>query len=88
MNKINDNFIVGIFLGLICPVIVCFFLNILIKNILRESTIHVICLMINFPLLRIFLINYEKDKLGRGILFISFILTAIFIFKHDMIQLF
>lgn len=48
--------------------------------ILRPSTIILLSLIANLILMRIFLINRNQDKTGRGILLITFIIAGVFFY--------
>lgn len=90
MNKLKDNMLLGILIGVGVPVLSFLTLKYSIdlvvnENPLRESTMQVIALFVNFPLFRSILTKHKKDKLGRGMLLSTFVLAFWYIFHHDML---
>tara|TARA_B110000444_G_C18803366_1_gene578619 strand:+ start:1233 stop:1511 length:279 start_codon:yes stop_codon:yes gene_type:complete len=90
MNKLNDNMFLGILIGILVPVFVyalllSVFHLFLDENPLRESTMQVISLFVNFPVFRKFLMEYKKDRLGRGMLLSTLVLAAWFIIHNKML---
>jgi len=81
----KDNFFFGSFLGLFFPFILIF-LGILLKKETQfsfdNSTIYVISCVVNLPIFRIFMINFNKEKTGRGILFSTFLLMFYYLYKY------
>ena len=91
MNKLKDHMLIGVIVGVLIPnllyaVLLTFFEYALEENPLRESTIQVIALFANFPLLRITLTKYQKDRLGRGILLSTFVMAIWYIVQHDLLE--
>ena len=91
MNKLKDHMLIGVVLGVFIPIVLyavllTFFECMLVKNPLRESTLQVIALFANFPLLRISLIKYQKDRLGRGILLSTFVMAIWYIVQHNLLE--
>ena len=91
MNKLKDHMLIGVLLGALIPVVLyavllTFLEYALEENPLRESTIQVIALFANFPLLRITLTKYQKDRLGRGILLSTFVMAIWYIVQHDLLE--
>lgn len=91
MDKLKDNVILGIALGALIPMVSYALILSLLEltleeNPLRVSTMQVIAIFINFPIFRIILTKYKKDKLGRGMLLSTFILAAWYIIHHDMLS--
>ena len=81
----KDNFFFGTFLGLLLPSILFFFGGLLKTEALfsfDDSTIYVVSCLINLPVFRIFMINFNKEKTGRGILFSTFLLMFYFLYKY------
>ena len=92
MNKLKDHMLIGVVLGVFIPIVLYAFLltfleYMLVGNPLRESTLQVIALFANFPLLRMVLIKYQKDLLGRGILLSTFALAIWYIVQHNLLEL-
>jgi len=92
MNKLKDNILLGILLGLLIPLasylILFFFLDLTLEEIfLRESTMQVIAIFVNFPVFRNILTKHKKDRLGRGMLLTTFALAFWWIIQNDMISL-
>lgn len=91
MNKLKDHMLIGVLIGVVIPVVLyavlLFFLEcMLVVNPLRESTLQVIALFANFPLLRMALTKYQKDLLGRGILLSTFVMALWYIVKHNLLE--
>lgn len=91
MNKLKDNMLLGMLIGVVVPVLSFLILKFLLEiavdeNPLRESTMQVIALFVNFPLFRTVLTKYKKDKLGRGMLLSTFVLAFWYIFHHNMLE--
>ena len=92
MSKLKDHMLIGVLVGVLIPnvlyvVLLTFLEYALEENPLRESTIQVIALFANFPLLRITLTKYQKDLLGRGILLSTFVMAIWYIVQHDLLEL-
>ena len=91
MNKLKDHMLIGVLIGVLIPIVLhavllTFLECMLVENPLRESTLQVIALFANFPLLRITLTKYQKDRLGRGILLSTFVMAIWYIFKHNLLE--
>ena len=90
MDKIKDNIFLGIILGAVIPMVshtlILSLLNSFADNPLRDSTMWVIAIFINFPIFRNILTKYKKDKLGRGMLLSTFVLAAWYIIHHNMLS--
>ena len=91
MNKLKDHMLIGVVIGVLIPIVLyavllTFLEYALEENPLRESTIQVIALFANFPLLRITLSKYQKDRLGRGILLSTFVMAIWYIVQHDLLE--
>ncbi len=81
-----DNFLVGFAIGSLLPVIFLvglhmFFLEYLQSNI-KEDTIYVLSVMVNFFIFRYYLINLKKDKTGRGILLATFGHAFVYVYLY------
>lgn len=91
MDKLKDNFFFGVIIGALVPFIsylIVFNLLAFVvdENPLRESTMQVIAIFVNFPLFRSVLTKYKKDKLGRGMLLSTFALAFWYIYHHEMLS--
>ena len=91
MNKLKDHILIGVVLGVLIAIVLyavllTFLESMLVENTLRESTLQVIALFANFPLLRITLTKYQKDRLGRGILLSTFVMAIWYIFQHNLLE--
>tara|TARA_B100000575_G_C22698515_1_gene422636 strand:+ start:39 stop:317 length:279 start_codon:yes stop_codon:yes gene_type:complete len=92
MNKLKDHMFIGVLVGILIPVflyavLLTFFENTMDDNPLRESTLQLIALFANFPLLRMSLTKYQKDRLGRGILLSTFVMAIWYIVQHNLLEL-
>jgi len=91
MDKLKDHMLLGVFIGAVAPIVSYVILLTLLEytldeNPLRESTMQVIALFVNFPLFRTVLIKYKKDRLGRGMLLSTFLLAFWYIVHHNMLK--
>ena len=91
MNKLKDHILIGVVLGVLIPIVLyavllTFLECMLVENTLRESTLQVIALFANFPLLRITLTKYQKERLGRGILLSTFVMAIWYIVQHNLLE--
>ena len=91
MNKLKDHMFIGVVLGVLIPIVLyavllTFLECMLVDNPLRESTLQVIALFANFPLLRITLTKYQKDCLGRGILLSTFVMAILYVVQHNLLE--
>ena len=81
----KDNFFFGAFLGLFLPILL-FFLGRLLKTETNfdfdDSTIYVVSCIINLPIFRVYMINFDKEKTGRGMLFSTFLLMFYYLFEY------
>ena len=81
----KDNFFFGAVLGLSLPILL-FFLGRLLKIETNfdfdDSTIYVISCIINLPIFRVYMINFDKEKTGRGMLFSTFLLMFYYLFEY------
>ncbi len=81
----KDNFFLGAFLGLCLPIILFFFGALLKKETqfsFDDDTIYVVSCLINLPIFRVFMINFNKEKTGRGILFSTFLLMFYYLYTY------
>ena len=91
MNKLKDHMLIGVLVGALIPVVLyavllTFLEYMLVDNPLRESTLQVIALFANFPLLRMALTKHQKDHLGRGILLSTFVMAIWYIVQHNLLE--
>ncbi len=83
--------LIGVIVGILIPlvlyaVLLTFLEYVLVDNLLRESTLQVIALFANFPLLKMALTKYQKDRLGRGILLSTFVMAILYIVQHNLLE--
>jgi hypothetical protein len=91
MDKLKDNFFLGLLLGVLVPMVSYALIMSLLElvldnNPLRLSTMQVIAIFNNFPIFRNLLLKHKKDKLGRGMMFSTFVLAFWYIIHHNMIE--
>ena len=75
MSYLKDNFLIGAILGLIFPIFLFLIFSSLISKglfFLKESTLFVFTCIVNLPIFRILMINFNYEKIGRGLLFFNF----------------
>ena len=85
----GDNFILGLVTGITMLVISYFSLR-AIRLLLVDyygnpyffpsPRVELICILINILLFRVMIVNLEKEKTGRGILFVTVILSITYLF--------
>ena len=83
--------LIGVIVGILIPlvlyaVLLTFLEYVMVDNFLRESTLQVIALFANFPLLKMALTKYQKDRLGRGILLSTFVMAILYIVQHNLLE--
>ena len=81
-----DNILFGIVIGSLLPAIFILGFNFLFLDYLQadltEDTIYVLSVLINFLIFRIYMINMEMDKTGRGILLATFLYAFGYIYLY------
>lgn len=83
----KDNVWFGSFLGLVCPGIAFFFVEILKKNVTfleKDDLLYIGCVAINLFLVRYYF-RKDKENTARGIIGATFICAFIFMY-HKMRQ--
>ena len=79
-----DNFLFGLFIGAIVPVLFIYlFIYLLISFLeaeIKEDTIYVLSVLFNFLIFRLYMINMNMDKTGRGILLSTFLHAFIYVY--------
>jgi hypothetical protein len=91
----QDNFILGVVIGIIAPWIlfgILYLLNILFGEIifkvpspplLKTSTLQLIAIVVNVFVMRQYLVKLKFDKTGRGLLIVTFVYILVyFIFDY------
>ena len=81
----KDNFFFGMLLGLFLPLTLFFFGGLLkteTQFLFEDSTMYVVSCVINLPIFRLFMINFNKDKTGRGILFSTFLHMFYYLYEY------
>lgn len=86
---IKDSFIFGMLSGLVSLAIFYFLLTWLRSMLisyfgnpymLRPPTVQLFTMLINIIFFRLLIINFEKEKTGKGFLFITVIITLAYFF--------
>lgn len=78
----KDNVWLGVILGLVCPGIAFFFVEILKKNITflkKDDLLYIGCVAINLFLVRYFF-REDKENTARGVISSTFICAFIFMY--------
>ena len=78
----KDNVWLGVILGLVCPGIAFFFVEILKKNITylkKDDLLYIVCVAINLFLVRYFF-RQDKENTARGVISSTFICAFIFMY--------
>jgi hypothetical protein len=91
VRRIKDSFVLGIIGGLISSVIFYYIMTaIRVKliehfsneNIMRPPVIQLLTMLVNLIVFRILMINLEKEKTGKGFLFVTVLLTLAYFFIY------
>jgi hypothetical protein len=94
-GRIKDSFLVGMLSGLLS--IFCFyFLISLIRNVLvnyygneaimRPPVVQLLTMLLNIIIFRLLMINLEREKTGKGFLFITVLATLVYFFIYFRIK--
>ena len=85
--RVKDSFIIGLISGFISLFVIYFVLTFLRSKlisysgnpfILRPPQVQLITMLINVIIFRILIINFDKEKTGKGFLFITVIATLVY----------
>jgi hypothetical protein len=86
---IKDSFILGLLYGLVSLVIFYYMFSAIRSliidyygnpYILRPPIVHLLTMLVNIILFRLLMINYGKEKTGKGLLFVTVIATLAYFF--------
>jgi predicted branched-subunit amino acid permease len=92
MQKLPDNFLFGVITAMLGLAINCFLLfsvrHILMNHfgnegVFAEPKPQLIAVLINIIFFRLVIVNYKKEKTGRGILFTTVMLALVYFFMHS-----
>jgi hypothetical protein len=89
----KDNWILGIILGGVAPVVIYFALQAGIEfwasidkrlhpALIENSTLLLVGIFINMFTFRYYMVNLRFDKTGRGILLATFVYAGYFLYKY------
>lgn len=85
----GDNFLLGLITGMFTLIISYFSLRAIRLSvaeyygnpyIFQAPRVELICILINILFFRVMIVNLQKEKTGRGILFITVILSITYFF--------
>jgi hypothetical protein len=90
-RRIKDSFLLGVFAGLfLIPVF--YYLVSLIRGLvvdyygnpylMHPPIVHLITLMLNVIIFRIVIINLDRERTGKGLLFITVIVTLVYFYIY------
>lgn len=89
---LRDNFFWGALIGFVMPVIAFFIIkglatvagndNYLVVKPLGEDSMQVYAIVANLLPFRIYMINYQLDRTGRGLLFATFVLVITYFIMY------
>jgi presenilin-like A22 family membrane protease len=88
-KRINDSFAFGLLAGLISLVLFYFLftaVRTLLINyygnpyILRPPVVQLLTMLVNIIIFRLMMINYGREKTGKGLLFVTVLSTFIYFF--------
>jgi hypothetical protein len=87
----KDNWLLGIALGVLLPVIVYGIILLVLKQLgttptgnyaLKPSTTRLLALFSNFIVFRYYMVNLKYDRTGRGILLATIIYAGVFFYLY------
>ena len=83
-----DNFLFGLIIGSLFPLIFILVFNIFfldyLKADIKVDTIFVLSVLFNFLIFRVYMINMEMEKTGRGILLATFGYAFVYVYLYIM----
>ncbi len=83
----KDSAILGLFIGIIIPIIFYFLQQYLIPIVFGRSftnaSVQLFALVLNLPFFRYYLMNLKYEKTGKGILFATFIYGLIWVYVNQ-----
>jgi len=83
-----ENFLFGLIIGSLLPLIFILGLNVFfldyLKADIKADTIYVLSVLFNFLIFRIYMINMEMEKTGRGILLATFCYAFVYVYLYIM----
>ncbi len=84
----QDSGLLGLFIGLTAPIIF-FYLQLyctplIFNHSFNYESMQIFALVINLPFFRYYLIKLNYEKTGKGILFITFIYSIIWIYINQL----
>ena len=77
-------FLIGFSVPIICYILQFKLIPILIGHSFTHESMQLFSLVCNVPFLRYFLINLKFEKVGKGILFATFIYAIIWIYINQV----
>jgi hypothetical protein len=92
MRKLPDNFLFGIVTSVLCLGLICFLLYAIrmiviehygYSSALEEPKLQLIAVAVNVVLFRFIMVSLKKEKTGRGILFMTVLLTFVYLFLYS-----
>jgi hypothetical protein len=88
-KSIKDSFVIGLITGLV-SIVTVYYLVTAVRSLivdyygdpymLRPPFVQLITMIINVIFFRVVMINYEKEKTGKGIFFITVMATLVYFF--------
>ena len=82
----KDSPLLGLFLGVIIPIIFYLFQDFIIPIIIGKSfsssSMELFALVLNLPVFRYYIINLKYEKTAKGILFATFIYALIWVYVN------
>ena len=83
----KDSAILGLFIGILIPVVFYFLQKEIIPLVLGRSfssaSMQLFALVLNLPFFRYYLMSLKYEKTGKGIFFATFIYALIWIFINQ-----
>ena len=87
----KDSMLLGVVLGLIVPVIFYFvfiYVNLLLSHLAHRETVftiptmRVVAIVMNVLVFRLYMLRWERDRTGRGILLSTFIYAFLYFYFY------
>jgi len=80
----KDSPLLGLFLGIVVPIIFYFFQDFIIPIVIGKpfssSSMELFALVLNLPIFRYYIINLKYEKTAKGIFFATFIYGLIWVY--------
>jgi len=84
----KDSALLGLFLGILIPIVFYFcqyyLIPILMGNSFTDPSMQLFALVFNLPIFRYYIINLKYEKTAKGILFSTFIYAIVWVYHNKL----